>query len=101
MCFRRVWSKTHSTVDKRPYPWRVNVKGKRQIVGEEGSGEAFELDMELVRASREEHLAGLLVWGLRAKGDPKFRFPQGMGVGMGTAGRRICHHAGPDLPRAA
>ena len=29
-----------------------------------------ELDLELVRASREEHLEGLLVWAIRAKGDP-------------------------------
>jgi hypothetical protein len=57
-------------VDKRPYPWKVNVKGLRQVVGEKGPGEGFELDMDLVRTSRDEHLAGLLVWGLRAKGDP-------------------------------
>ena len=57
-------------VDKRSYPWKVQVKGVRQIVGETGSGETFELALELVRASREEHLEGLLVWGIRAKGDP-------------------------------
>jgi hypothetical protein len=56
--------------DKRPYPWKVSVKGVRQVVGDAGPGESFELDLELVRASREEHLEGLLVWAIRAKGDP-------------------------------
>ena len=58
------------SVDKRPYPWKVNVKGLRQVVGDKASGEGFELDMDLVRTSRDEHLEGLLVWALRAKGDP-------------------------------
>jgi hypothetical protein len=57
-------------VDKRPYPWKVNVKGTRQVVGDKSSGESFELDLDLVRASRDERLEGLLVWGIRAKGDP-------------------------------
>jgi hypothetical protein len=58
-------------VDKKPYPWKVQVKGLRQVVGETTApGEAFELDIDLVRASRDEHLEGLLVWGIRAKGDP-------------------------------
>jgi hypothetical protein len=57
-------------VDKRPYPWKVKVKGVRQVVGDTGPGETFELELDLVRASREERLEGLLVWRLRAKGDP-------------------------------
>ena len=57
-------------VDKRPYPWRVAVKGVRQLVGDNGPGEAFELDLELVRTSRDERVEGLIVWGIRAKGDP-------------------------------
>ena len=57
-------------VDKRPYPWKVTVKGVRQAVGDPGPGETFELDLDLVRASREEHLEGLLVWAIRAKGQP-------------------------------
>jgi hypothetical protein len=57
-------------VDKKSYPWHAKVKGVRQVVGETATGETFELDMELVRASRDEHLEGLLVWGIRAKGDP-------------------------------
>ena len=57
-------------VDKRPYPWKVQVKGTRQVVGESGPGETFELALELVRASREERLEGLLVWAIQAKGDP-------------------------------
>ena len=57
-------------VDKRPYPWKVTVKGVRQLVGDPGPGEGFELDFDLVRASRDERLEGLLVWAIRAKGDP-------------------------------
>jgi hypothetical protein len=57
-------------VDKRPYPWKVNVKGMRQVVGDKNPGEGFELDLDVVRASREERLEGLLVWAIRAKGDP-------------------------------
>jgi hypothetical protein len=57
-------------VDKGPYPWKVQVKGRRQVVGDAGPGEAFELGLDLVRASRDEQLEGLLVWGIRAKGDP-------------------------------
>lgn len=57
-------------VDKRPYPWKVKVKGVRQVVGDTGPGEGFEMELDLVRASREENLEGLLVWSIRAKGDP-------------------------------
>ncbi len=57
-------------VDKGPYPWKVQVKGFRQIVGDSGPGESFELELDLVRASRDERLEGLLIWGIRAKGDP-------------------------------
>jgi hypothetical protein len=57
-------------VDKAAYPWKVQVKGVRQVVGDSGPGETFELSLELVRASREEQLEGLLVWAIRAKGDP-------------------------------
>src|SRR5438552_16801737 len=39
-------------VDKRPYPWQVRVKGTRQIVGESGHGESFELQLDRERASR-------------------------------------------------
>ena len=57
-------------VDKGPYPWKVQVKGVRQVVGDSGPGESFELALDLVRASRDEQLEGLLVWAIRAKGDP-------------------------------
>ena len=57
-------------VDKRPYPWKVKVKGVRQVVGDTGPGEGFDLELDLVRASREEYLEGLLIWAIRAKGDP-------------------------------
>jgi hypothetical protein len=59
------------TIDKKSYPWRVNVKGDRQIVGQgPETNEKFELDLELVRASRNQVIEGLLVYGIRAVGDP-------------------------------
>jgi hypothetical protein len=58
------------TVDKRTYPWRAVVKGSRQVVGEPPeAAQSFELELELVRTSRDELIEGLLVWGVRAKGD--------------------------------
>jgi hypothetical protein len=48
----------------------VNVKGVRQVVGDKAPGEGFELELDLVRASRDEHLEGLLVWAIHAKGEP-------------------------------
>ena len=36
----------------------------------EGPGETFELELSLVRASRDERLEGLLVWAIHAKGEP-------------------------------
>ena len=57
-------------VDKRSYPWRAVVKGGRQVVGQPPeSAQAFELELELVRTSPDELIEGLLVWGVRAKGD--------------------------------
>jgi hypothetical protein len=59
------------SVDKRPYPWRVGVRGARQIVGQGAdSNEKFEMDLELVRASRNQVVEGLLVYGMVTKGDP-------------------------------
>ena len=59
------------TIDKRPYPWRVNVKGIRQVVGQgPEANEKFEVDLELVRAARNEVIEGLLVYGIKTKGDP-------------------------------
>lgn len=58
-------------VDKRPYPWRVNVRGARQVVGRAAeANEEFEIDLELVRASRNEVVEGLLVYAMRTKGAP-------------------------------
>ncbi len=57
-------------VDKASYPWKVRVKGVRQVVGDSAPGASFELELDLVRASREEHIEGLLVWGIKAKGEP-------------------------------
>jgi len=72
-------------VDKRPYPWKVKIKGVRQVVGDTGPGEGFDLELDLVRASREEHLEGLLIWGIRAKGDPI----DSVLASVGTEGGRI------------
>ena len=59
------------TIDKRPYPWHVNVRGVRQVVGQGAeANEKFEMDLELVRASRSDVIEGLLVYGMRTKGDP-------------------------------
>ena len=58
-------------IDKKVYPWRVKVTGKRQVVGQSGgTPEKFELDLELVRASRNQMIEGLLVYRIQAKGDP-------------------------------
>jgi hypothetical protein len=57
-------------VDKHAYPWRAVVKGARQIVGQPAeAAQPFELELELVRTSRDELIEGLLVWDIRAKGD--------------------------------
>ena len=59
------------SIDKKAYPWRVKVAGLRQIVGQgSDASEKFELDLELVRASRNQVLEGLLVYRIQAKGDP-------------------------------
>jgi hypothetical protein len=70
-------------VDKRPYPWKAKVKGVRQLVGDTSAGEAFELEMDLVRASRDEHVEGLLVWAIQAKGDPVERVLANTAVNRG------------------
>jgi hypothetical protein len=58
-------------IEKKVYPWRVTVKGVRQIVGAgPEADEKFELDLELVRASRNQVIEGLLVYAIHAKGDP-------------------------------
>jgi hypothetical protein len=57
-------------VDKRGYPWRAVVKGTRQVVGQPAeASQAFELELELVRTSRDDLIEGLLVWAIHAKGD--------------------------------
>lgn len=57
-------------VDKHTYPWRAVVRGRRQVVGEPpDAAQPFELELDLVRTSRDELIEGLLVWGIRAKGD--------------------------------
>lgn len=54
-------------IDKRSYPWVVQVRGHRQVVGEKDT-QPFQLTVELVRASREEILEGLLVDGIKSGG---------------------------------
>jgi hypothetical protein len=59
-------------IDKTNYPWRVEVKGARQIVGEsvaDSQPQSFSMDVELVRAPREEVLEGVLVWAVKSRGD--------------------------------
>ena len=52
-------------ISKETYPLRAEVKGVRKIVGREaGTPQPFELRLELVRASRNELVEGLLVWQL-------------------------------------
>jgi len=58
------------SIDKKDYPWQVRVKGVRQVVGDkETPTQPFAVDLELVRASREEVLEGMLVWRLRSSGE--------------------------------
>lgn len=57
-------------IDKKSYPWRVNVKGARQIVGTaDAVSQPFEIDLELLRASRNEVIQGLIVAGVRPRGE--------------------------------
>ena len=58
-------------VDKKPYPWRARVKGKRVIVGTDTPVEQpFEVELELLRTQRRpESLEGLVVWDLHTKGE--------------------------------
>jgi hypothetical protein len=59
-------------VNKSTYPWRVEVKGARQIVSDNGQGEEkqpFELGIDLYRVSRDEIISGLVVGNVRPKGE--------------------------------
>jgi hypothetical protein len=56
-------------VDKASYPWRARVRGVQKTVGEGEGGQAFEVDLDLVRTSRDELIEGLLVWGIEARGE--------------------------------
>jgi hypothetical protein len=56
-------------VDKRSYPWHARVRGVQKVVGESEGGQGFELDLDLVRTSRDELVEGLLIWGIQAHGD--------------------------------
>ena len=57
-------------VDRKSYPWRANVKGRRQIVGaDDAAGQVFELDLELFRASRNDVVEGLVVSAVQPRGE--------------------------------
>lgn len=57
-------SRLEITINKSRYPWTASVKGERQIVGQEET-EKFSLELELLRASRNEIIAGVVVAGVR------------------------------------
>jgi hypothetical protein len=57
-------------VDKRPWPWRITVRGERRVLGDETSTKKWELMLEVVKASRRIVPAGLLVYDLRSAGGP-------------------------------
>ncbi len=48
-------------VDKRPWPWRITVSGVRKVLGEDGEGRRWRLDLDVVRASRRVLPEGLIV----------------------------------------
>jgi hypothetical protein len=56
-------------VEKQSYPWHAVVRGLQQVVGQPEASQRFELQLDLVRTSRDELIEGLLVSGIRAKGD--------------------------------
>src|SRR5271169_4260376 len=57
------------TIDKKEYPWQVQVKGVRQVVGDKSTPtQPFSVELALVRASREEVLEGMLVWAIHSSG---------------------------------
>lgn len=57
-------TKLEIAIDKGRYPWTASVKGERQIVGQD-EPEKFSVDLELLRASRNEIIAGVVVAGVR------------------------------------
>jgi len=57
------------SVDQRVYPWRATVRGVVHVISAAPTAEQrFELELELVRTSREELIEGLLVWPLKTRG---------------------------------
>jgi hypothetical protein len=56
-------------INKKDYPWQVQINGVRQTVGDVSTqAQPFSVQLELVRASREEILEGMLVWALHSGG---------------------------------
>lgn len=51
-------------IDTGVYPWSVTVRGVRKIVGA-AEAQRFGLEIQLVRAAREQVLEGMLVQGVR------------------------------------
>lgn len=58
------------TVDKRPWPWVIKVKGVRKVLREEGEGRSWQLELQVVRTSRRVLPEGLLVVEIRTNGAP-------------------------------
>ena len=56
------------TVDKRPWPWRIVVTGVRKVLGDEGEGRQWRLELSVVRASRRVLPEGLIVTDVRSGG---------------------------------
>jgi hypothetical protein len=56
------------TVDKRAWPWRIEVKGVRKVLGKEGLDQKWQLQLQVVRTSRRVLPEGLVVVDLRSGG---------------------------------
>ena len=51
-------------IDTGVYPWSITVRGVRKIVGA-AEAQRFGLELQLVRAAREQVLEGMLVQAVR------------------------------------
>jgi hypothetical protein len=58
------------SVDKRPWPWRIEIKGERRVVGDENNVMQWKLQLKVVKASRRLLPSGLLVYDVEADGRP-------------------------------
>lgn len=58
------------TVNKRDWPWRIEIKGQRQVVGQEDRPTEWRLVLKVLKASRRLLPAGLLVHEIESDGRP-------------------------------